>query len=280
VTTTERSERVRVVIVDDALDVRMLLRLQLARDPRFEVVGEAADGLEAIERAETLQPDLIVLDRQMPRLGGLEAMPEIRRRAPRAAIVLYTAQTDPGTYHAALDAGALHVLDKVGAVRGFPDQLVSALLRGASASTGGIEIHVGPVSSKAARVWVANTTKIIDAVAAHPEVLGHTIPPNVIDLFRSFLQQWEAIAASTEEFRWVARAQPDEVNHVVNEWAVIDSMTDDQVARLGVAWSPPEGAPFFTALTTGVLTALRRHEETQRLAERLGEQWAPYQDGR
>ena len=275
--TADQADRVRVIVVDDATDVRLLLRMQLARDPRFEVVGEAADGVEAIELAEASQPDLVILDRQMPRLGGIEAMPELRRVAPQAAIVLYTAQTDPSTYHAALDAGAVQVLEKAGAARGFTNQLVRALVRGASAASDGIEIHVGPVASAAARVWVPNTRRIIEAVSAHPEVVGEQIPADVVELFLSFLQQWEAVAASTEEFRWVARADADAVARVVGYWATIDAMTDEQLRRLGVSWSPPEGAPFFAALTTGVLTALRRHDDTQRLAARLGEQWAPYQ---
>ena len=257
----------------------MLLRLQIGGDPRFVVVGEAADGVEAIALAAAEQPDLIVLDKQMPNMSGIDAMPEIRRRAPQSAIVLYTAQADPGTYHAALDAGALQVLDKVGAIRGFTDQLVAALLRGASAEENGIEIHVGPVASSAVRVWVDNTRKILDAVAAHPEELPEPIPPDVLEIFDSFLQQWDAVAAATSEFRWVARANADDVTRIVSYWASIDSLSDEQLERLGIAWSPPEGAPFFEALTTGVLTALRRHEETRRLAARLGEQWAAYLRG-
>jgi DNA-binding NarL/FixJ family response regulator len=150
----------------------MLLRMQIGGDPRFEVVGEASDGYEAIELAGTHHPDIIVLDKQMPGLDGVDAMPEIRRRSPESAIVLYTAQIDPATYHAALDAGALQVLDKLGAVRGFTDQLVAALLRGAASGEPGIEIHVGPVASSAALVWVGNTRKILDAVVAHPEEMG------------------------------------------------------------------------------------------------------------
>src|SRR5687768_4414011 len=102
----------RVVLVDDAADIRMLLRLQLRRDARFVVVGEGADGLEAIELAERLQPDLMVLDRQMPVLGGVEAIDRIRRVSPGTAVVLYTATSDDETQHAALAAGALTVVDK------------------------------------------------------------------------------------------------------------------------------------------------------------------------
>jgi hypothetical protein len=56
----------------------------------------------------------------------------------------------------------------------------------------------------------------------------------------------------------------------------MDAMTDEQLERPGVHWSPPDGQPFFQALTTGVLEMLRRHDETSRLASRLVAQWAPF----
>ena len=69
---------VRTLVVDDSADVRYLLSTVLGRDRSFQIVGEAADGRAAIEEAERLHPDLVVLDRQMPVLGGLEAIPLIR----------------------------------------------------------------------------------------------------------------------------------------------------------------------------------------------------------
>jgi DNA-binding response OmpR family regulator len=271
----EELARLRVVIVDDTDDIRLLLRLQLVRDARFEVVGEGADGEEAITLAETVQPDLVILDRQMPKLDGVKAIPEIRRVAPDAAIVLYTAQSDPTTYEAAIDAGALEVLGKAGP--SFVDQLVDALHRRSATTAATITVRIGPVSSEAARVWVANTRKIIDAVASNPHVLAEPVPPDIFDIFRSFLDQWGGVAESTDEFRWVAKADATDVTRVVTHWGAIDAMTDEQLDELGVHWSPPEGESFFHALTTGVLEALNRHEETRRLAMRLGVQFASYQ---
>lgn len=266
---------VRVVIVDDTDDLRFMLRLQFRRDERFEVVGEGADGNEAIALAAELRPDLMILDRQMPNLGGLEAMPEIRRVSPTTAIVLYTANADPGTYQAAVDAGALEVLQKAGTGGAVIDRLVGSLAeRVGSGAT--MEVRVGPVPSSAARVWVANTIAILDAIEAHPEVLGGEVPPDVWTTFRSFLDQWAALAATTEEFEWVAKARPQDARRIIEHWAAIDAMTDEQLAALGMEWSPPEGQPFFQALTTGVLEGLRRHEEHERLASRLLDQWAPF----
>src|SRR5947209_6978341 len=90
----------------------MLLEL----DGRFEVVGEAVDGIEGVERAEELQPDVVLLDRTMPRMSGMEALPRIRQVAPRAAVVLYTSETDERVYQAALASGAVDVMDKAAGV--------------------------------------------------------------------------------------------------------------------------------------------------------------------
>ena len=271
--------RVRVALVDDNPDVRALLRIQFRRDARFEVVGEAANGAEAVELAEAARPDLMVLDRQMPRMSGVEAIPEIRQRAPATAIVLYTAVADPPTYYAALAAGAIDVVEKAGPVSDFVDRLVRALLDRTSGPEATVEVRVGPVSSAAARVWVPNTQRILDAVRTHPEVLERAIPADVIELFCSLLTQWGEIASTTEEFRWAARASTTDVSRIVEYWAVIDRMTDEQLELLGIHWSPPEGEVFFRALTEGVLQALGRHEETKRLASLLGEQWAPRPEG-
>lgn len=268
--------RVRVVVVDDVEDMRTLLRLEFDTDGRFEVVGEGEDGHQAIELAQALEPDLMVLDRQMPRLGGVEAIPEIRRRSPRTAVVLYTAAADAGTHQAALAAGALEVLEKVGGTS-FVDSLASAVLDRAASPEATLEVRVGPVPAAAARTWIANTRTILDAVQAHPDVLPEPVPEDVLELFCSFLDQWSDIAQRTTEFRWVARAKPADVSRIVEQWATIDSMSDGDLGRLGVHWSPPDGEPFFEALTAGVLRALERHEETERLGRLLAEQWGQYQ---
>ncbi|HLF99957.1 MAG TPA: response regulator transcription factor, partial [Acidimicrobiia bacterium] len=263
-------------IVDDVEDVRAVLRLQFKLDGRFEVIGEGEDGEEAIELARELRPDLLVLDRNMPLLGGLEAIARVRAVSPDTAIVLYTAALDKGLYHDALAAGALDVLDKAAGPE-FVEHFTARLLDSASVDDSGVEVRVGPVSGNAARTWIANTRLIIDAVGAHPEVVE--VSSEAIQLFQDLLAEWHAVASDAEEFLWVVRAQLDDVTAIVEQWAVIDLMTDAQLEQLGVHWSPPEGQPFFEALTTGVLRALDRHSGSQRLAARLAEQWAPWRQG-
>lgn len=81
-------ERIRVLLADDVADIRALLRLAIERDERFEIVGEAGDGLEAVEQAEQLVPDLVVLDLAMPRMDGLQAIPEIRQHIGTAGRIV------------------------------------------------------------------------------------------------------------------------------------------------------------------------------------------------
>lgn len=102
----------RVLIVDDEDTLRSLLRLMLERSGRFEVVGEARDGREAIEMADSLGPDLILLDLSMPRMDGLEALPHLRRLIPTARVVVLSGFAIDSAARAAEQAGAHSYLMK------------------------------------------------------------------------------------------------------------------------------------------------------------------------
>ncbi len=81
---------ISVVVCDDVPELRKLARAVLEEGGEMQVVGEAADGREAIEVIERLQPDVVVLDLSMPELDGLEAIPLIHQVAPAAAIVVFS----------------------------------------------------------------------------------------------------------------------------------------------------------------------------------------------
>ena len=88
--------QIKVLVVDDDQDMRMLLRLQVEADERLDLVGVAADGEEAIGIAREQAPDVVVLDLMMPILGGEAALPKIRGAAPGAKVILYTARLAEG----------------------------------------------------------------------------------------------------------------------------------------------------------------------------------------
>lgn len=95
-TTVSKSEirgepmNVRILVVDDNAKVRDGLRLLLENHADWEVCGEAADGIEAIEKYRQLMPDLLIVDVSMPRMNGLDASLEILKFSPRILILLYT----------------------------------------------------------------------------------------------------------------------------------------------------------------------------------------------
>jgi YesN/AraC family two-component response regulator len=102
----------RVLVVDDAEDLRMLLRLRIENRAGLEVVGEAADGVAAVELAGELQPDLVMLDLAMPRMDGLEALPLIREAAPGVRVVVLSGFNQSTMAAKAMAAGADHYVVK------------------------------------------------------------------------------------------------------------------------------------------------------------------------
>jgi two-component system, chemotaxis family, chemotaxis protein CheY len=104
--------RDRVLIVDDAANLRELLTLLLEIEDDFEVVGTAADGQQAIAAAETLRPDLVLLDLAMPVMDGLQALPVLRAHIPQARIVIFSGFEHQALAEEALQAGADAYIEK------------------------------------------------------------------------------------------------------------------------------------------------------------------------
>jgi DNA-binding NarL/FixJ family response regulator len=96
----------RILIADDHGIVRSGVKLLLERQPGFEVIAEAADGVEAVEQAIALRPDLCILDVGMPRLTGLQAAREIRAHFPDVRVLMLSMHDDERYLFEALKAGA------------------------------------------------------------------------------------------------------------------------------------------------------------------------------
>jgi len=101
-----------ILIVDDSDTCRRVTRLFLESQLDLEVCGEAVDGVDAVEKAQALKPDLVVLDLAMPRMNGVEAASQLRAMMPRVPIVLFTMYDDAVWRALALDVGANVVLGK------------------------------------------------------------------------------------------------------------------------------------------------------------------------
>jgi two-component system, NarL family, response regulator NreC len=96
----------RILIADDHGIVRTGLKLLLDRVPEMQVVGEAADGREAVRLAQELKPDIVIMDIGMPLLNGLDAAAQIVRENPRIGVIMLSMHTDESYILRALDAGA------------------------------------------------------------------------------------------------------------------------------------------------------------------------------
>lgn len=97
---------IRIMLADDHTVVRKGLRLLLESQPGFQVIGDAADGREAIELAERTRPDVAVMDVAMPILNGIEAARQIVSRTPSVAVVFLSMHSDEGYVRKALKVGA------------------------------------------------------------------------------------------------------------------------------------------------------------------------------
>ncbi|PYX46665.1 MAG: hypothetical protein DMG79_15770 [Acidobacteria bacterium] len=108
---------IRILLVDDHPVVRQGLKSLLEGRSGWEVIGEASDGAEAVEKAKDLNPDVMVLDVTMPRMNGLEACRVLRRQYPQLEILFVTQHDSPQMMREALDAGARGYVVKSNAAR-------------------------------------------------------------------------------------------------------------------------------------------------------------------
>jgi NarL family two-component system response regulator LiaR len=106
------AERIRVLIVDDHAVVREGLRTFLSLQDDMDVVGEAGDGETAVRQAERLRPDVVLMDLVMPRLDGVGAMRELRRRVPGGRVIVLTSFAEDERLMPAIQAGAAGYLLK------------------------------------------------------------------------------------------------------------------------------------------------------------------------
>ncbi|HEY3020960.1 MAG TPA: response regulator transcription factor [Solirubrobacteraceae bacterium] len=149
------AEPIRVLLVDDHEVVREGLRSFLSLQDGLEVAGEAADGEQAVREAERLRPDVILMDLVMPRLDGVGAMRELRRRLPASRVIVLTSFADDERLLPAIQAGAAGYLLKNVA----PQELARAV-RAA---------HAGE-----ALLDTAVAARLVEAIATPP---GEDAPP-------------------------------------------------------------------------------------------------------
>ncbi|UCF26704.1 MAG: response regulator transcription factor, partial [Chloroflexota bacterium] len=118
-------EVIKVLIVDDIAETRENIRKLLQFEADFEIVGAARNGFEGIELAKDLEPDVILMDINMPDIDGITATETIRQEVPHSQIVILTVQADPNYMRRAMLAGARDFLTKPPSV----DEMIGAIRR-------------------------------------------------------------------------------------------------------------------------------------------------------
>jgi two-component system, NarL family, response regulator LiaR len=112
---------IRVLLVDDDPGFRELLAFVVRVDTEAEIVGQASDGVEGVRLAEALEPDVVLMDLQMPKLDGFEATRRIAAKVQHAEILVISSTTEPGDVARALEAGAAGFLPKDRVVAELPE---------------------------------------------------------------------------------------------------------------------------------------------------------------
>jgi DNA-binding NarL/FixJ family response regulator len=130
----ESSEKIRVLLVDDHHVVRQGLVMFLGLDPELQVVGEAADGAQAVQLADQVKPDVILMDILMPVMDGLTAIQKIKQAHPEIEIIALTSVLEDDKVYKAVHAGAMGYLLKDTRA----DELAKAIK---AASRGEVQLH-------------------------------------------------------------------------------------------------------------------------------------------
>lgn len=189
-------QKVRVLVVDDSVVIRRMLTEILSSDPAIDVAGTASNGKLAIQKLTQIQPDVVVMDVEMPEMTGLEALPLIRKSHPRLPVIMFSTLTTRGGA-ATLDALALGATDYVakpanmGSVQASIEAIKAELVPKVKTFGGIPDLLNAPAPSRtrpapsgsppAARPRVPGAASRIDVVAigvstGGPKALGEVLP--------------------------------------------------------------------------------------------------------
>ena len=186
---------IRILVVDDHTLFRRGLTALLTRDPRLNVVGDAADAGQAQRKAQELQPDVILLDNHLPGVNGVDALPALMEAAPAARILMLTVSEDENDLAAALRGGASGYLLKT--IEG--DALTAAIQRAMKgdsvvapemtsklvAAYRGATLGAPPAGGSSSSVAAATTPA---PPAAPSETLFASLSPRELDILRGIVR--------------------------------------------------------------------------------------------
>ncbi len=248
----------RILVVEDHAPFRRLICTALQRRAEFQTI-EAVDGLEAVQKAEALQPDLILLDINLPKLHGFEVAKEVRRLVPHAKLLFVSQESSPDIVRTALSLGALGYVQKMSAA--------TDLLAAVEAVLGGQRF----VSSSLA------FTEPADAPAPHRhEILFCSDDAAVVDGFTRFIAA--ALSAANAAIALVTESHRRRLLQELRRQGVdIDDAIERGTYRSFDADVAPDPVRFLEAID-GVRAAAAKagkaHPRVALCGERAGRLWA------
>ncbi len=204
---------IRVLIVDDHSVVREGLRMFLARDPDLEVVGEAADGTQALQQARLLRPHVVLMDLLMPILDGVAATRAIRREMPETEVLALTSVVESASVVEAIRAGAIGYLLK---------DAQAAEIRAAVKAAAAGQVHLSPQAS----AYLLGAVRMPEYPAS--------LTPREMDVLR-LLAQGQSNKEIARTLHLVEETAKDHVRHILAKLGV-QSRTQAVLAamRLGI----------------------------------------------
>jgi CheY-like chemotaxis protein len=166
---------VRVLVVDDYEPFRRFVCSMLGRKPEFQIVGETSDGLDAVRRAEALQPDLIVLDIGLPTLNGIEVARRIRKLSPKSKILFVSQESLADVVQEALSVGAMGYVIKAFAGSELLSA-VRAVLEDRQFISSGLSDHPFDAAPDVATLGVCPDEAVLSLVPSSTEITrGHQV---------------------------------------------------------------------------------------------------------
>jgi DNA-binding NarL/FixJ family response regulator len=117
------SQRIRILLVDDHQRLRQVISNLLELEDDMVVVGQASNGVEALERARALQPEVVIMDYELPEMGGVRAIQDLRMQVPQVAVIGFSAHESGYVKQLMLNAGAAAYISK----NGETDELLGAI---------------------------------------------------------------------------------------------------------------------------------------------------------
>ncbi|MEO6809542.1 MAG: response regulator transcription factor [Isosphaeraceae bacterium] len=205
-----------IVLADDHHVVRQGLRVLLESEPGLTIIGEAADGLRAVELVERLKPDVLVADLMMPNLSGLEVTRQVVRRCPTTRVVLLSMHADEGYVAEGLRSGATGYVLK--------DSTADELVRAVHEAAAGRRYLSPPLSERALESYLSRsetaTLDLFDTLTAREREVLHLaaegmtsaevsgrlfISPRTVEIHRAHLMRKLGLKNQTELVRYALR---------------------------------------------------------------------------